>query len=421
MSDDPEPAPPLDVIDVQCPRVARRFPRVGRWFGVAALLALFLPVGLACAFMLLHALFGTPALLTADGGAIDLFATSLQIAIGLAIVGAGLVSSSGFAPSPARVVATADALRLVRGRRERVIPRGRIADGMISPVHGARVELRLTTGEDLELDFPEERDGERLLSLLSLGARHRRVSILLGSPNQQIAAAFAALPMSSILWSSVFMSLFGVDHPAVDASWILAALLTAALVRHAARPVEVIVGRDGLRIRRPFRSQWIAYAEIAGIVLDPSGSDTNLVLLRRQGRPVRLRALPHILENLHSRIREAQALEQRDPTRAAPALERHGRPLSEWRTALGALLSVEPGYRSTPLTPDDLLAALEDPAAPPDRRIGAALALRSASHPEARTRIRIAAESSADDDLRIALEQAAEDELDDTTLERALR
>ncbi|EYF04521.1 hypothetical protein [Chondromyces apiculatus] len=418
MPADPETAPPLDV---QCPRVARRFPRVGHGFGIAALLAFFLPLGLACVSTLLHPLLGTPALLTEGGSTLDLFGTSIQIAIGLAVVGAGLVSSSGFAPSPARLIATPDALRLVRGRRERVIPRARITEGMISPVHGARVELRLTTGEDLELDFPHERDGERLLSLLSLNARHRRVSILLGSPNQQIAAGFAALPMSMILWSTIFMSLFDVDHPAVDAGWILAGLLTAAFVRHAARPVEVTVGRDGLRIRRPFRSQWIAYAQLTDIVVSFSGSETELLLLRRQGRPVRLRALPHILENLHSRIREAQALEQRDPTRAAPALERHGRPLSEWRTALGALLHVEPGYRAPPLTPDDLLAALEDPVAPPDRRIGAALALRSASHPEARTRIRIAAESSADDDLRIALEQAAEDELDDTTLERALR
>jgi len=64
---------------------------------------------------------------------------------------------------------------------------------------------------------------------------------------------------------------------------------------------------------------------------------------------------------------------------------------------------------------------LESTAAPRERRIGAALALRAASHPEARARIRAAAETSADEDLRVALEQAAKGEMDEQALERALR
>jgi hypothetical protein len=66
------------------------------------------------------------------------------------------------------------------------------------------------------------------------------------------------------------------------------------------------------------------------------------------------------------------------------------------------------------------MTVVKDGDAPPGRRIGAALALGSSGHPEAREKIRAAAEACASQGVRVALERAAEDDLDDATLERAL-
>jgi hypothetical protein len=180
----------------------------------------------------------------------------------------------------------------------------------------------------------------------------------------------------------------------------------------------VIVGRDGVRVERSFRTRWIPHAELAGAQVE--GSRLCLSLLGA-ARPIVLEGRTDLVDLLARQIRDAQVRGAGGASSGTSALERQGRPIAAWREALSGLLAAESGYRAVALTPEDVIATLDDPVAPRDRRLGAALALVAAGHPDARERIRIAAEMSADEDMRAALAQAAEESVDEAALEKALR
>jgi hypothetical protein len=128
-----------------------------------------------------------------------------------------------------------------------------------------------------------------------------------------------------------------------------------------------------------------------------------------------------IAVGLADRIADAMALTRHggSPT-VAELLDRGGRSLEAWRAALGRLLQRGAQYRSAAISDDDVLGVLEDPAARPALRIGAALALRESADPDARRRVRIAAAACADEETRAALEAAAEDHLDAAPIRRAV-
>lgn len=101
-------------------------------------------------------------------------------------------------------------------------------------------------------------------------------------------------------------------------------------------------------------------------------------------------------------------------------VERAGRDLATWRAALVKLVANDEDYRTRPNLLE-LECVLEDGRAPIDQRVGAALALRLSSGPEAKARIQVAVESTADPDTAALLEAAAEGEVDVAKLERAER
>jgi hypothetical protein len=200
--------------------------------------------------------------------------------------------------------------------------------------------------------------------------------------------------------------------------------LATLLACWLARPREVVVGSDGVRIgARLLRDRWVPYSAIEEVV--ESG---EALFLRVRGRG-RTEVVPvatgkrEVVMAIGSRIRVAMALGSNGEGGApvGELLDPRGRRTAEWREALGNLFAATPDYRRAPVSPDELFAVLEDPDMPPGRRIGAAMALRVAEHPEARARIRIAAEACADDDVRQAFEEASEGEIEERTLRRALR
>jgi hypothetical protein len=85
-----------------------------------------------------------------------------------------------------------------------------------------------------------------------------------------------------------------------------------------------------------------------------------------------------------------------------------------------ALTDDDVAYRGVHLARPTLEQVLEDPAAPAERRIGAALALRALDATYA-TRVRVAAESCANELLRIALEKVADDDVDVDVVDDASR
>ncbi|WP_438023866.1 hypothetical protein [Sorangium sp. So ce233] len=405
--------------ELTSPRVARRHEGLGRVLGGLALLAVAGPFVGLLALGLAEAL-RVPGLRDLVREAVTMMFRGVLVAACLALASAVLTSTPVSRRRPVRVAAGAAGLRLAFGAAERFIPRAAIRSGLVLPEPRTRVELRLRRGQVLEVQVAREKDGARLLAALGIGPAERRVAIALGGANRQLVAGCAALPLAMCFWFAVVTAFLGPFFSNITQLVALLALplLSTWLIRRAARPTQVVVGSDGVRVERPFSSAWLPYKELAAI--DTYGD--RLVLSRPGGyHPLVLRAGADLIEAVARRIREAhRRAAGGDVSRRAEALERRGRDLAAWRDDLRKLQRAA-DYRGAALTPEDVLHTLDDADAPRDRRIGAALFLRVAGYPEAQERIRVAAGATADDALRAALEQAAEEELDDASLARALR
>ncbi len=175
-------------------------------------------------------------------------------------------------------------------------------------------------------------------------------------------------------------------------------------------------GRDGVRIAAGLLRRFIPYRSIQKV----SRARRHLVFETAAGsvRTPRIddsRAIPVLVSRIEER-RAAAALAGAPPL---DALDRRERPIGEWRAALDELARGGKAFRGAALRDDDLQRVLDEPGAPLEQRIGAALALRSRGG-NAQGRIRVAAGSSVERRVRVALEAAAADDVDERAIERAL-
>ena len=334
-----------------------------------------------------------------------------------------LVTSLSIPPSSrATLTASEGGLRIKRRWLSSWVSRRRLLSGLVVPGNGqASVELSLTLGGKLVAVVPREYDAQALLSMLGIDAARRRVSVRLGTLRRQLAFGCFTIPvtllglMALLSVLEVPMMIFG---PTLGSSLALVMLV----VLRSTRPIEVIVGTDGIVIRGAWRKRFIPYSTIALVELNASKHiDLKLksgeeLAIRSGDEPTRLALRERILDAMRAHgdgVAEGRAdLEHLEP---------RGLPLSEWREALRRLAKQRGDYRGAGIPEDVLLSVVEDPDAAPGQRIGAAIALRTSGHEGAATRIRAAAEACASERVREALERAAEDELDEATLKRALK
>jgi hypothetical protein len=201
---------------------------------------------------------------------------------------------------------------------------------------------------------------------------------------------------------------------------------------------EVVVGTDGIAYKKTFRTEFIPYGSLASVEQDTRGARLILKDGRRILLPTRSagdRPLPLASRSAAPRTpAEAQRRVLVERIRAAmeagggsgmaqvamDRLDRRGRSRQAWTEDLGKVLGADGDYRSALVSPEDLGGVIEDPSAPAERRVAAAVALAAREGEEARRRVRIAVEACADDDLRGALEAAAEGEIEEASLGRAM-
>lgn len=285
------------------------------------------------------------------------------------------------------------------GRRRTVTPRS-IDDAYVTP---SRLVLRLRSGATIEADFEAESARDVARYLTALQQRVLRTPL-----EAQAVASFNVLEVLLLTWFCGFTAGLGV--------WLSSALAIACSVavgRWVGWYLET--GGDGVRIRAGARSRTIPYRTITRV-----GRTRRRILLHTAAGTIRTPRIDdseEAVSALASRIEERRAAAGRAP--ALAALDRGERSVQDWHAALDDLALGRGGFRGAALSEDDLDSILKDPGAPLDRRIGAALALRSRGQ-DARARIRVAAETSVERRVRVALEAAAADEIDDRTLERAL-
>jgi hypothetical protein len=243
-------------------------------------------------------------------------------------------------------------------------------------------------------------------------------SVLYGCVGSLVLAGLAA---------GIVGALFRVAAPP-PALWAATAVLFALITGYRLRRTvlaRVQVGADGISVLGRF----VPYSAIESTVRSwggPSGLEggEHMVLTLHGGEEVdfRIDTLPRRRrEALVKRLQdEIAAYQQAARQKVLDALDRGERPIAAWREQLRRLSTGSEGYRAASVALADVQEALDNAAAPVERRIGAALALAGGGDPEARARIRVAAEASAEPKLRIALESIAAGEEDDAAVEEAL-
>ncbi|WP_437671299.1 hypothetical protein [Sorangium sp. So ce131] len=301
---------------------------------------------------------------------------------------------------------------------------------------GGEVALKTHGGDVIFVRLEDPGDAERLLADIASSRAGGTWSARLYEdvppplPSRWLLAiaAVVALVCSVVVGAALALAI-GVMAGA--AAWAVASVRR----KGCAGPRVLVVGSDGLSIQADAGEHFIPFHGIERV--DDTGLGVQLALTG--GEEVALLIVPpQILrdpqetglsmalaerrrEHLLALLRERIGRGAPEAGGAGALLERRGRPARAWRAALRRLVS-EAGvdYRTARLTREQAFAVLEDGAAPAEHRIGAALALSSASDGETAARVRIAAESCVNRDVRLALEQAAEGEVAEWTLEQAL-
>lgn len=171
----------------------------------------------------------------------------------------------------------------------------------------------------------------------------------------------------------------------------------AGLVRQ-----KLVVGADGFTVRWLWQQRYVPFRDVTTIWhADPT------YVKRGSGETLALQVADEEGAALYTELLDA-FVRSHGTAEVGPRLRRGARSTRDWLRALDEL--ARGGYRSAALTPDTLLAALEDPE--PDVRLGAAMALVRLGDRAHRARIRVAADSCAQPEARRALLRIAAAETD---------
>jgi hypothetical protein len=189
---------------------------------------------------------------------------------------------------------------------------------------------------------------------------------------------------------------------------MLLASLYGVLLLPTFLPQRVDVGHDGVFLRWLGNKRFLPFAAIETVIATKLGVDVFL----RDGRHVEIRLTQKDggadaqVKALVARINEGIAA-QSDLTRADEEafLARTGRDLETWLRDMRALGAGEMGgYRSPSIPRERLWAVVENPAADPSAREGAALALHATLDADERARLATLAQKTAQPRLRVALD-----------------
>ncbi|MFT3768089.1 MAG: hypothetical protein QM820_21780 [Minicystis sp.] len=408
-------------LSIECRSVAVHRPALARQLSRLAAAVMLAPAILGASSIFLHLLGSYVDLWhpIVDG----LFWPWLVITTGLAVASAR-VGARGQARA-GRLDLDGDGVRVTWGNRAWAIPADEVAAGLVLPTTtGPALDLHLGDGSVLRAGVEAEDEAHAVLDRLGVGPDRRRVAVALGSEAWPLIAGCLAFPAAVALGIVGLMAIAGLDARS-DVwllLWALLPVLATLVARSVAAPPEVVIGADGVVLRRAAWSRHVPFSAIERV----SGDAAVLMLVLRdpegleRGERIALRGNDGaITVALADRIAGALSSARRDASTAVAAqLDPEGLSFDAWLAALDKLLRGGTDYRRAAVAADDLLAVVEDASAPPAIRVGAALALRAGDSPEGRARVRIAADACADDEVRAALEAAAEEELNEAPIRR---
>ncbi|MDI1447430.1 hypothetical protein [Polyangium sp. 6x1] len=414
---------------VASPSIEHRRPRFGGWLMRAGFGGF---VGIPGLIVTILAIVG-PASVDESAllSALCVFLGILGLVVSPFVSLAGAVLTSLSLPARSSGVLRADAqgLVVVQAGKEHHFSRAAIEGGLVLPgtlLDGKRprVELYLRRGAVLTAEVPDGMTAHRVLDRLGVDVSRRRVAVLCGSAYRPLLTGCVSLPFVCFLLCIPF-GYFITEYPSArwpPLAFAWSVLLLMGFIVRLTRPREIIVGSDGLRIGGLFGDRWIRHSLVRAI---EEKQRALFLEVGEAGKPSRrIEAAtgdPSFIMAVAGRLRLAIALGSNGAggPPVGAELDPAGKSFTEWKDKLQSLL-LHTGYRKSAVTYEELIAVVDDPDLPPGQRIGAAMALGIAKHPDARVRIGLAADACADDAMKLALEEAAEGELDERTLRRVL-
>jgi hypothetical protein len=216
---------------------------------------------------------------------------------------------------------------------------------------------------------------------------------------------------------------------------IASVVVVALLLVYVSRSGRLDVGADGLFVDMRDARRYVPFAELsdASLYAEKHSGKRFVGVLLQLGSGAQVKVpLGEDLEvnerrasELGQAVRAAlAAYRERGSSDVSAALVRGTRSTEEWLRRLRAIGATENpgGHREAAVPRDGLWRVVEDPAADPSARAGAAVALAVALDGEERHRLRIAAEATVSPRLRVALEAAAcDDEVQTVSALEAMR
>ena len=285
------------------------------------------------------------------------------------------------------------------------------------------VELQLRNGDVVTTSVRTPAEAMAVLDGAGVEASKRALTMRLGGAAVNLGISAMALIPGSCVAAVVAVTLMNVlKMPSDTGGFLLFTLmaLSVPLALRVAAPPRVQVGNDGVSVRGGLKSWFVPFEQIEGVEVRAS----ELALRMRDGSfrsifalgtgEARLRSLA---ERISAGIFDSRG--PRDLSARLTALDRNGRSFAEWTAALRDLVNNRDDYRHTGLSREEIEAALADPHASVDRRIGAAFALAQSDQPATSERVRVIVETVANEPARVALTRAAEGALDEVAVTAA--
>lgn len=355
------------------------------------------------------------------------FAQHLGAPFGLAVLLAPLLSYLAMRAARGDA-ADAGSLEILDGTIE--VRHGPVREGfsfddidgaVIREAVASHLEIGLRNGDVISVELSDVTEGNAIIRRLTSLGLMRRQALRMTKPYLSWAplSTSAGLILFGLVLATNLATRFVGPSPLFRVVLFAGVVVWTWVIVHRRASPGVTIARDGLTIARAFSARFIPWAAILRTELVH-----GLVVLRlRDGHLIELTADERSPMTLAVLIDRGLARSRGSNVDAATAaLERDGRSIEAWRTSLLELTDDrgDTAYRAAQLSRATLEDVLDDPAAPAERRIGAALGLR-AIDPQCATRVRLAAESCANEHLRLALEKVAEDELDVGAVEDAAR
>ena len=306
-----------------------------------------------------------------------------------------------------------------RGGRSLVFGAEKCIEGWYSP-QARRVFLVRRDGNILSADVDDAETATALLQQLGVDASKRTMRVRLGAVDFLNAMVWLIGPWVSLALAQQIGSALNKGGSVPIPLGIVFFILGFYSVRKIFGPAHLIIGADGVIVEHRFGRRFVPYTDLDSV----STAHDHVTLRLVDGTEVRAKARhleSEAAEVIRQRISDALALRDQRPAdpAALAALDRGDRNGAAWRQALRGLFDKDRGYRQAKLTPEQISAVLEDPAAPVDRRIGAAMVLSQNEDPEFKSKIRVAVESSANRKVRVAFEAIARGDLENAAIEEA--